>query len=73
MRIILPKINIEGEKELNHLTKPLVKRRAPIAPVRGHGLMSTKWKEWLLLTIINGQLLHLSKELKERQKHRIEL
>jgi len=45
MRIILPKINIVEERELNHLTSPLVKRRAPMAPVRGQGLISTRWKE----------------------------
>lgn len=37
----------------NHFTIPVVIVRAAVAPVKGHGLWSTKWKEWFLLTIIN--------------------
>lgn len=36
-----PKTIREIELKWNHIAKPEVKRRAPIAPVSGHGLGST--------------------------------
>ncbi len=45
--IINPKIIKFKLFKWNHFVNPDVKVKAPIAPVNGHGLKSTKWKGWL--------------------------
>jgi len=52
-RIAMPIINKVGLLKWNHFTNPEVRIKAPIDPINGHGLWSTKWKEWFLLFIIN--------------------
>jgi len=45
IKISFPRIRSRKLNSWNHLTMPVVRVRAPIAPVRGHGLWSTRWKE----------------------------
>jgi hypothetical protein len=42
IRIVFPKIRSEKLNSWNHLIMPVVRVRAPIAPVKGQGLWSTK-------------------------------
>jgi len=51
--IIFPKINKVISYWWNHLIKPDTIVKAPIAPVRGQGLKSTRWNGWLECVIIN--------------------
>jgi len=37
----------------NHLIKPEAKVKAPIAPVKGQGLIFTKWNGWFECVVIN--------------------
>ena len=43
---ITPKINKDSSNLLNHLTNPTVNIIALREPVRGHGLISTRWYVW---------------------------
>jgi hypothetical protein len=36
----------------NHVIIPAIVTRAPMTPVSGQGLCSTKWKGWLLCLVI---------------------
>ena len=36
----------------NHFVNPAVRVKAPIAPVKGHGLKSTKWNGWLECDVV---------------------
>jgi hypothetical protein len=51
--IKFPKINKSIEYWWNHFVKPAVSVNAPIAPVNGQGLKSTKWKGWLECVIVD--------------------
>lgn len=50
--IILPKIKRSVEYWWNHLVKPAVRVKAPMAPVRGQGLKSTRWKGWFECDVV---------------------
>jgi hypothetical protein len=41
IRIASPRIKRKKLNSWNHFTMPVVRVRAPMAPVRGHGLWST--------------------------------
>ena len=49
--IIRPKIIQFIPNPWNQATKPTVNANAPIDPVSGQGLNSTKWKGWRIMVI----------------------
>jgi len=50
LRIIKSPINIRAElPKWNHLTIPLVKKRPPTDPIKGHGDSSTMWYGWQII------------------------
>lgn len=46
--IINPVIIKFNECKWNHFVNPAVRVKAPIAPVKGQGLKSTRWKGWFI-------------------------
>ena len=51
--IVIP-ININScLYKWNHLISPVIIIKAPMAPIIGQGLFSTKWNGWLLCLVIN--------------------
>lgn len=43
MTIVKPRIKQDSPRLWNQEVKPIVVKRAPIEPVRGQGLYSTRW------------------------------
>lgn len=67
---ISPKIRRSILYWWNHFTRPVVNIIALIDPVKGQGLISTRWYVWCPWSDIS--LLHWHKEFLERQIHKIE-
>lgn len=43
----------------NHAVSPIVSENAPIEAVRGHGLISTKWNGWRIISIFLCETFYL--------------
>ena len=50
-----------GPYPWNQAARPVVRLKAPRAPIRGHGLCSTRWKGWRSIGIFFGAIFLLGR------------